>query len=219
MLSVLQLWEEIDIEERSDEADDGEEDNTSADDTVDEYDSRLVETRAYLVNEPSQPIPPQQCAAQHGSIARTHKQRLVGHDEVELCEECDEEQHDKWVGEGDEKRRHPVVYQRALLLLSALVRILQRVGEEADESEDQQHDATGKLQIELVDRITDEVDDERHSETGDEGIDKVTEGCSHACGKAIPPALLLCALHAENADGPHGCGSRDADYNAFYNQL
>ena len=108
-----------------------------------------VEFRAYLVHQPCQPPPPQQCSAHDAGKTHNHFKRMVGQHKCKLGIHGQEQEYDEWIRERNEKRC-PRVVPECALLLAALVHLLSRVGVVCVPAETQQHDATGYLQIETV---------------------------------------------------------------------
>ena len=127
---------------------------------------------------------------------------MLGYDERELGERRHEEEYYKRIGERDEKCRHAVVYQRALLV-AADVYLLSGVGAVTVDAEGKQHNAARYLQDEAVVAVVDEVHHEAHSETCYQGVDKVAHGGADACYETVPAALVERALYAEDSNGTH----------------
>ena len=134
-LLFLKFREEINIKQGANETHDRKEDDNTANDSVDDDDTCLIELGTDLVDHPCQSIPPQQGTTHHGSVAHTHKQWLFGDDEIELCKECDEKEDDACVGENDEESGDAIVDGRTFLFVSTFICVLQWIAEETNESE------------------------------------------------------------------------------------
>ena len=84
--------------------------------------------------------------------------------------------------------------QRAFIL-SRLSQILRRVCAICKNAKCQEHQATNYLQVETIGIITYKLYHHTHSQAGNTSIDNVTQGSAATCYKAIPSALVQCALN------------------------
>ena len=183
----------IQIENRAEESDDGEDDNHAAYYLIDNDDAVGIKLVPNLVDEPGESEPPQQGSEDDAEIPYSHFYRHIRYDESKLREGGHEEEHDERIGEGDEKGRQAVVEQCALLV-AALVHILHRIALEAINTEYQQQDTSKNLKIELVLGIVDKIHHKTHTQTREHGIHDVAASSADACHKTIPAPLVQSAL-------------------------
>ena len=194
----------VEIEYRTDEHGEREDDDKAADDAVDDLYAVHVELCTYFINQPCQAVPPQQRTRDEAHIAERHFQRMVWNDEGKLSVAGDEQKDNQWVGECNEEGCERIVPQSAFAL-ATLVHILPWIASEAVDAKQQQNSTSGELQDEFVGGVCDEIHDEAHTQTRDERIDNVAYSCSNACNKTIPAPFVECALYAEYAHRPHRC--------------
>ena len=202
------------IEYRAKQYDKGEYDHHAADDLVDEHNAIVFENVLQLVNQPCQPIPPQQSSSHDAQIADAHLHGMAGNDEGQLCENGHEKQDDEGVGQRDQKGGDTVV-QVGAFGQAAVVHVLCGVGAETDNAEYQQHDAAGDLEEETVLGIAHEIHHKTHAHTSDKGIEQITGRGSQTGHEAIPPPFVERALNTQYAYWSHRGGCKYTDYQSF----
>ena len=184
----------IQIENRAEESDHGEDDDHAAYYLIDNDDAVGIKLVPNLVDEPGESEPPQQGSEDDAEIPYSHFYRHIRYDESKLREGGHEEEHDERIGERDEEGSNGIVPERALLL-AALMHVLRRIALEAIYAEHQEQKASENLQIELVLGIIDNVHHETHSQTREEGIHDIAEGGTDTRHETIPAALVQSALN------------------------
>lgn len=208
----------IQIENRAEESDDGEDDDHAAYYLIDYDDAVGIKLVPNLVDEPGESEPPQQGSEDDAEIPYSHFYRHIRYDESKLREGGHEEEHDERIGEGDEKGRQAVVEQSALLV-AALVHILHRVALETIHSEDKQQQAARNLKIELVLGIVDKIHHKTHTQTREHSIHDVAASSADACHKTIPAPLVQRALNTQNTYWTHGSRGNDTYDNTLENKI
>lgn len=208
----------IQIENRAEESDDGEDDDHAAYYLIDNDDAVGIKLVPNLVDEPGESEPPQQGSEDDAEIPYSHFYRHIRYDESKLREGGHEEEHDERIGEGDEKGRQAVVEQCALLV-AALVHILHRVAHETIHSEDKQQQTARNLKIELVLGIVDKIHHKTHTQTREHGIHDVAASSADACHKTIPAPLVQRALNTQNTYWTHGSRGNDTYDNTLENKI
>ena len=153
----------IQIENRAEESDDGEDDDHAAYYLIDNDDAVGIKLVSDFVDEPGEAEPPQQGSEDNAEIPYSHFYRHVRHHEGKLREGGHEEEHDERIGERYEKRRDAVVHQCALLV-ARLVHVLHRVALEAVDSEHEEHQASENLKIELVLGVAHKIHHKTHAQ-------------------------------------------------------
>lgn len=208
----------IQIENRAEESDHGEDDDHAAYYLIDNDDAVGIKLVSNLVDEPGESEPPQQGSEDDAEIPYSHFYRHIRYDESKLREGGHEEEHDERIGEGDEKGRQAVVEQCALLV-AALVHILHRVALETIHSEDKQQQTARNLKIELVLGIVDKIHHKTHTQTREHGIHDVTASSADTCHKTIPAPLVQRALNTQNTYWTHGSRGNDTYDNTLENKI
>ena len=208
----------IQIENRAEESDHGEDDDHAAYYLIDNDDAVGIKLVPNLVDEPGESEPPQQGSEDDAEIPYSHFYRHIRYDESKLREGGHEEEHDERIGEGDEKGRQAVVEQCALLV-AALVHILHRVALETIHSEDKQQQTARNLKIELVLGIVDKIHHKTHTQTREHGIHDVAASSADACHKTIPAPLVQRALNTQNTYWTHGSRGNDTYDNTLENKI
>lgn len=143
----------IQIKNRAEESDDGEDDDHAAYYLIDNDDAVGIKLVPNLVDEPGESEPPQQGSEDDAEIPYSHFYRHIRYDEGKLREGGHEEEHDERIGECYEERRDAIVHQ-GTLLVARLVHVLHRVALEAVDSEYEEHQTAENLKIKLVLRVT-----------------------------------------------------------------
>ena len=192
----------IQIENRAEESDHGEDDDHAAYYLIDNDDAVGIKLVSNLVDEPGESEPPQQRSKHDAQIAHAHLQRHIRHYEGKLGKGGHEEEHDERIGERDEEGGDGIVPERALPL-AALMHILRRIALEAIYAEHQEQKASENLQIELVLGIIDNVHHETHSQTREESIHDIAESGTDTRHETKPAALVQSALDTQDANRPH----------------
>ena len=192
----------IQIENRAEESDDGEDDDHAAYYLIDNDDAVGIKLVPNLVDEPGESEPPQQGSEDDAEIPYSHFYRHIRYDESKLREGGHEEEHDERIGERDEEGGDGIVPERALPL-AALMHILRRIALEAIYAEHQEQKASENLQIELVLGIIDNVHHETHSQTREEGIHDIAESSTDTRHETKPAALVQSALDTQDANRSH----------------
>ena len=192
----------IQIENRAEESDHGEDDDHAAYYLIDNDDAVGIKLVPNLVDEPGESEPPQQRSEHDAQIAHAHLQRHIRHYEGKLGKGGHEEEHDERIGERYEKRRYTVVHQRALLV-ARLVHVLHRVTLEAVDSKHEEHQASENLKIELVLGVAHKIHHKTHAQACKQSIYNVAECGTHTCYKPIPATLVECTLDAKDAYRTH----------------
>ena len=208
----------IQIENRAEESDHGEDDDHAAYYLIDNDDAVGIKLVSNLVDEPGESEPPQQGSEDDAEIPYSHFYRHIRYDESKLREGGHEEEHDERIGEGDEKGRQAVVEQSALLV-AALVHILHRVALETIHSEDKQQQTARNLKIELVLGIVDKIHHKTHTQTREHSIHDVAASSADACHKTIPAPLVQRALNTQNTYWTHGSRGNDTYDNTLENKI
>lgn len=199
---MLFLVQVIDIEDGSEKDEQREYHHCRTDDTVNDDNAVGGEVASYLIDEPCQAIPPQQCSKHDAQVADAHLKRMVGYHECQLCETTHEEEYNQGIGEGYKECRHPIMDKRPFLL-AADMHFLRRVALEAIDAKYQEQDTTAYLQIKEVAPRLYELHHETHAKTSDESIENVAYGGTDTSHETIPTPLVKCALNAKNANRSH----------------
>lgn len=192
----------IQIENRAEESDDGEDDDHAAYYLIDNDDAVGIKLVPNLVDEPGESEPPQQGSEDDAEIPYSHFYRHIRYDESKLREGGHEEEHDERIGERDEEGGDGIVPERTLLL-ATLMHVLRRIALEAIYAEHQEQKASENLQIELVLGIIDNVHHETHSQTREECIHDIAESGTDTRHETKPAALVQSALDTQDANRPH----------------
>ena len=192
----------IQIENRAEESDHGEDDDHAAYYLIDNDDAVGIKLIPNLVDEPGESEPPQQGSEDDAEIPYSHFYRHIRYDESKLREGGHEEEHDERIGERDEEGGDGIVPERALPL-AALMHVLRRIALEAIYAEHQEQKTSENLQIELVLGIIDNVHHETHSQTREEGIHDIAESGTDTRHETKPAALVQSALDTQDANRSH----------------
>ena len=192
----------IQIKNRAEESDDGEDDDHAAYYLIDNDDAVGIKLVPNLVDEPGESEPPQQGSEDDAEIPYSHFYRHIRYDEGKLREGGHEEEHDERIGERDEEGGDGIVPKRALPL-AALMHVLRRIALEAIYAEHQEQKASENLQIELVLGIIDNVHHKTHSQTREEGIHDIAESGTDTRYETKPAALVQSALDTQDANRSH----------------
>ena len=184
----------VEIKHRADEGYQGEDDNHASYYLINNKDAIGIKLAPYLVDEPSEPKPPQQGSEDDAQIAHAHLKRHVGHHEGKLGEGGHEEEHDERIAQRHQECRDAIVPERALLV-AALVHVLGGIALEAIDAKHQQQDAAKYLQIELVLRIVDEIHHKTHTQTREQSVHDVATCRAQARHETIPATLVQSALN------------------------
>lgn len=126
--------EGVEIEYRSNEDDERNDNNDTPYDFVDEDNTAIVETPSDFVYEPRQAKPPQQCSAKDAQISHAHFHRMIGDDESKLSKQRHEKEHNKWIDECQPKGCQAIIYQCAFFL-TAYVHVFGRIAAETIDTE------------------------------------------------------------------------------------
>ena len=153
----------IQIENRAEESDDGEDDDHAAYYLIDNDDAVGIKLVSDFIDEPGESEPPQQGSEDDAEIPYSHFYRHIRYDESKLREGGHEEEHDERIGECYEERRDAVVHQ-GTLLVARLVHVLHRVALEAVDSKHEEHQASENLKIELVLGVTHKIHHKTHAQ-------------------------------------------------------
>ena len=192
----------IQIENRAEESDHGEDDDHAAYYLIDNDDAVGIKLVPNLVDEPGESEPPQQGSEDDAEIPYSHFYRHIRYDKSKLREGGHEEEHDERIGERDEEGGDGIVPERALPL-AALMHVLRRIALEAIYAEHQEQKTSENLQIELVLGIIDNVHHETHSQTREEGIHDIAESGTDTRHETKPAALVQSALDTQDANRSH----------------
>ena len=192
----------IQIEYRSDEGDDREDDDDATYHLINNKDAIGIKLATNLVDEPSQAKPPKQGSKDNAQITHRHLDRHIWHHEGKLGKCRHEEEHDERVTERNQERRDTIVEQSALLV-ARLVHVLHRIALEAIDTEHEEHDATKDLQVKLVLRIVHEIHHETHAESREKSVYDVAASGTDTCNKPIPTPLVQSALDTQDANRSH----------------
>lgn len=192
----------IQIENRAEESDDGEDDDHAAYYLIDYDDAVGIKLVPNLVDEPGESEPPQQGSEDDAEIPYSHFYRHIRYDESKLREGGHEEEHDERIGECYEERRDAIVHQGALLV-ARLVHVLHRVALETVDSEYEEHQTAENLKIELVLGVTHKIHYKTHAQACKQSIYNVAACGTHTCYKPIPATLVECTLDAKDAYRTH----------------
>ena len=192
----------IQIENRAEESDHGEDDDHAAYYLIDNDDAVGIKLVSNLVDEPGESEPPQQGSEDDAEIPYSHFYRHIRYDESKLREGGHEEEYDERIGERNEEGGDGIVPERALLL-AALMHVLRRIALEAIYAEHQEQKASENLQIELVLGIIDNVHHETHSQTREECIHDIAESGTDTRHETKPAALVQSALDTQDANRSH----------------
>ena len=184
----------IQIENRAEKGDDGEDDDHAAYYLIDNDNAIGIKLVPNLIDEPGEAEPPQQGSEDDAQIAHAHLKRHVGHHECKLGEGGHEEEHDERIAQRHQECRDAIVPERALLV-AALVHVLGGIALEAIDAKHQQQDAAKYLQIELVLRIVDEIHHKTHTQTREQSVHDVATCRAQARHETIPAALVQSALN------------------------
>ena len=153
----------IQIENRAEESDHGEDDDHAAYYLIDNDDAVGIKLVSDCVDEPGKTEPPQQGSEDDAEVTHAHFYRHIWHHEGKLRKGGHEEEHDERIGERYEKRRDAVVHQCALLV-ARLVHVLHRVALEAVDSKHEEHQASENLKIELVLGVAHKIHHKAHAQ-------------------------------------------------------
>lgn len=153
----------IQIENRAEESDDGEDDDHTAYYLIDNDDAVGIKLVPNLVDEPGEAEPPQQGSEDDTEVTHAHFYRHIRHHEGKLREGGHEEEHDERIGECYEERRDAIVHQ-GTLLVARLVHVLHRVALEAVDSKHEEHQASENLKIELVLGVAHKIHHKTHAQ-------------------------------------------------------
>ena len=153
----------IQIENRAEESDDGEDDDHAAYYLIDNDDAVGIKLVSDFIDEPGEAEPPHQGSEDDAEVTHAHFYRHIRHHEGKLSEGGHEEEHDERIGERYEKRRYAVVHQCALLV-ARLVHVLHRVAFEAVDSEHKEHQTAENLKIELVLGVAHKIHHKTHAQ-------------------------------------------------------
>lgn len=192
----------IQIENRAEESDHGEDDDHASYYLIDNDDAVGIKLVPNLVDEPGESEPPQQGSEDDAEIPYSHFYRHIRYDESKLREGGHEEEYDERIGERNEEGGDGIVPERALLL-AALMHVLRRIALEAIYAEHQEQKASENLQIELVLGIIDNVHHETHSQTREECIHDIAESGTDTRHETKPAALVQSALDTQDANRSH----------------
>lgn len=192
----------IQIENRAEESDDGEDDDHAAYYLIDNDDAVGIKLVSDFIDEPGEAEPPHQGSEDDAEVPHAHFYRHIRHHEGKLREGGHEEEHDERIGERDEEGGDGIVPERALPL-AALMHVLRRIALEAIYAEHQKQKASENLQIELVLGIIDNVHHKTHSQTREEGIHDIAESGTDTRYKTKPAALVQSALDTQDANRSH----------------
>ena len=209
----------IEIEHRTHEDGQREENYQTANDAVDDDDTEVVELVPHLVNQPRKPEPPDESSRDNAKVAHRHLQRMVGDNEGKLCKGSHEEQDDEWVEEGYPEGRYAIVDERAFLLLLALMHVLRRILEETVNAEGKQNKAAENLKPELVRRVGDEIHHKTHAVARNERIDNIAQSGSNACYKPIPAPFVQSSLNAQDTNRSHRRRGDNPDAETLQNHI
>ena len=183
----------IQIENRAEESDHGEDDDHASYYLIDNDDAVGIKLVPNLVDEPGESEPPQQSSENDAQIAHTHLYRHIGHHKGKLCKRSHKEEYDERIAERNQKRSNAVMQKRALLI-ARLVHILHRIALEAIDTEYQQQDTSKNLKIELVLGVIHKVHHKTHTETRKERINNIAQRSTDTRNETIPAALVQSAL-------------------------
>ena len=153
----------IQIENRAEESDDGEDDDHAAYYLIDNDDAVGIKLVPDLVDEPGESEPPQQGTEDDAEVTHAHFYRHIRHHKGKLREGRHEEEHDERIGERYQERRYSIVHQ-GTLLVARLVHVLHRVALEAVDSEHKEHQASENLKIELVLGVAHKIHHKAHTQ-------------------------------------------------------
>ena len=192
----------IQIENRAEESDDGEDDDHAAYYLIDNDNAIGIKLVPNLIDEPGEAEPPQQGSEDDAEVSHSHFYRHIWHHEGKLREGRHEEEHDERIGKRDEEGGDGIMPERALLL-AALMHVLRRIAFEAIYAEHQEQKASENLQIELVLGIIDNVHHETHSQTREECIHDIAESGTDTRHETIPATLVQSALDTQDAYRSH----------------
>ena len=215
MLNVnLEFRQMIEIEHRADQGDDREDDHDASYHLINNKDAVGIKLASNLVDEPSQPKPPEQGTEDDAQVAYAHLQRHVGNDEGKLGEGGHEQEHDEGIGQRDKERRQPIMEERALLV-AALVHVAGRIALEAIDAKYKQEQTSEDLEIELVLGIVDEIHHKAHSQSREKRIHDVAAGSAHTGHETIPTPLVQRALDTQDAYRSHRGGGNNTYDNSL----
>ena len=153
----------IQIENRAEESDDGEDDDHTAYYLIDNDDAVGIKLVPNLVDEPGESEPPQQGSEDDTEVTHAHFYRHIRHHEGKLRKGGHEEEHNEWIGECYEERCDAIVHQ-GTLLVARLVHVLHRVALEAVDSKHEEHQAAENLKIELVLGVAHKIHHKTHAQ-------------------------------------------------------
>ncbi len=143
---------------------------------------------------------------------------MLRYDKSELGESRHKEENYQRIGKRNEKCRHAIVYQRALLV-AADMDFLCRVGTVTVYSESHKHYAAGYLQDEAVVVVVNQVHNEAHAEARYQRINEIAYRSPYACDKSVPTPLVQGTLYAEHPDRAHRSRCDDADKHPLENPV
>ena len=212
------LREMVEIENRTYQGDDREDDDHASYYLINNKDAVGVKLTTDFIDQPRQAKPPEQGTEDDAQIPHSHLQWHIGHHEGKLSEGRHEEEHDERIGQRDEECRDAVVQQRALLV-AALVHVLGRIALEAIDTENQKKQAAENLKIKLVLRIVDEIHHETHAQTCEERIHDVAASGTDARHKTIPTPLVQGALNTQYAHRSHWSRGNNTYDNTLENEI
>ena len=153
----------VEIEHRSHQCDEREDDNHATYHLINNKDAIGIKLAPDLIDEPGESEPPHQGSEDDAEVTHAHFYRHIRHHEGKLREGGHEEEHDERIGERYEKRRYAVVHQCALLV-ARLVHVLHRVALEAVDSKHEEHQASENLKIELVLGVAHKIHHKTHAQ-------------------------------------------------------
>ena len=199
----------IQIENRAEESDDGEDDDHAAYYLIDNYDAVGIKFVPNLVDEPGESEPPQQGSEDDAEIPYSHFYRHIRYDESKLREGGHEEEHDERIGECNEKSRNKVVKISAFAARNRTDG-LHRIAPESIDTECQQQNAAKKLQIKDV--FIHIVEYETHSVSSQQRIEYIAKRRAYTCHETIPASLVQRTLYAKHPYRTQRC-RHDDTYN------
>ena len=212
----LELWEMIQIEYRTYQGYDREDDDDTTYHLINNKDAIGIKFSSHLVYQPSKSEPPKQGTKDNTKIPYPHLQWHVRHNKGKLGKGSHKQEHDKRITERYQKRRDAIVPKRALLV-AALMHILGRIALEAIDTKHKEQDATKYLQVKLILRIIHKVHHETHAKTCKKRIDYIAAGSTNACNETIPSPLIQSALDTQYANWSHrGRGNHTYDNSLEY---
>ena len=201
----------IQIENRAEESDDGEDDDHAAYYLIDYDDAVGIKLVPNLVDEPGESEPPQQGSEDDAEIPYSHFYRHIRYDESKLREGGHEEEHDERIGECHQERREAVVHQCALLRFVAPMNILRRVGAIAVDAKQQQYNTATYLKHKTRTLVAHKIHDKTHTDTRKQRIYKVADTSTDTRNKTIPATFIQSSLYAKHPHRTHRSRCHDAN--------